>query len=376
MKKLIGIFVGLFMVVLMSNTYAQTSNYDLAQNSWSYGFGFSYPRYISFNTYSNDKLGTQLGLFASIQRNFSEHVGIRMEGNYIYLKDTRANIKNSVLVANFDLLYYFVPVEKISPYLGVGLGGFLNSITGSKYSALNKSHLDYQLNLSFGAEWAVAPEWRIKTELGYHTPSSSGFDGSYGTTGYGILGGNFDSYMTFDLGAVYYFNKGPKSHLNDLYEGLTPKINYKRIEDIVKKYATKPIEIDYNRIENIVKRHQAVSTTAGNKWVLLGVNFDFGKTSIRPESLPILYNAVEILLTHPNIDVEIQGYTDNIGSKKYNEKLSLERAQSVEEFLVAKGVSSGRLTVAGYGEANPVVSNKTTEGRSLNRRIEFKILSR
>ena len=377
MKKLFYFFLVTF-ISLYCSANAQ-SKYDwLSQNSWNFGFGFSYPKYISYNTYSNDKLGSQLGAFLSIQRNFTEHVGVRAEGNYLYMKDTRDNIKNSVLEANFDLIYYLVPAEYISPYLGVGVGGFLNSITGSKVANLNKSHLDYQMNLLFGAEWGLSQDWKIKTELDYHTTASSSFDGAYGTTGNGLLGGIYDSYMTFDVGAVYYFGKGPKSHLSDMYEGVGA-VDYGRIENIVKNYATKPTEVDYNRIEKIVKENEPVSAqpaaVSGN-WVLIGVNFNFNSATLKPESIPVLYNAAEILLTHPDIKVEIQGYTDNIGSEKANQRLSLERANTVKNFLVAKGVDASRITTAGMGESDPIMSNKTAEGRALNRRIEFKVLNK
>ncbi|MHB8581624.1 MAG: outer membrane beta-barrel protein, partial [Ignavibacteriaceae bacterium] len=257
MKKYSIVMLFSFSILLAGNLFAQqtASRYDwLSQNSWNFGFGFTYPRYISFNTNSNDKLGTQLGGFLSIQRNFTEHVGLRLEGNYIYLKDTRDNIKNNVLEGNLDLIYYLVPAEFISPYLGVGVGAFSNSITGSRIVKLNKDHIDYQMNILFGAEWGLSPEWKIKTELDYHTPSTSGFDGVYGTIGNGLLGGNMDSYMTFDIGAVYYFNKGPQSHLSDMYDGVGT-VDYGKIEDIVKKYQTQPTEVDYNRIEDIVKKN-------------------------------------------------------------------------------------------------------------------------
>ena len=74
--------------------------------------------------------------------------------------------------------------------------------------------------------------------------------------------------------------------------------------------------------------------------------------------------------------IEISGHTDNKGSDEYNQKLSENRAKSVVDYLVDKGISKEQLVFAGYGEAQPMSANDTDSGRQLNRRIEFKILSK
>ena len=134
--------------------------------------------------------------------------------------------------------------------------------------------------------------------------------------------------------------------------------------------------IDYGRIEDIVKKNQSTVTNVPSNWVLIGVNFDFNKSTLRPESIPILYNAAEILLTNPDIRVEIIGHTDNIGSDGYNQRLSLSRAETVRNFLIAKGVAANRMTTFGMGESKPIMDNSTQQGRELNRRIEFRVLNR
>lgn len=107
------------------------------------------------------------------------------------------------------------------------------------------------------------------------------------------------------------------------------------------------------------------------KLVLRGVHFDFDKSSLRAEGKPILDEAAKILNENPDVRVEVQGYTDGVGSAEYNLGLSDRRAATVKDYLVSQGVAAGRLTTRGYGKADPVASNDTDEGRAQNRRVEL-----
>jgi outer membrane protein OmpA-like peptidoglycan-associated protein len=106
--------------------------------------------------------------------------------------------------------------------------------------------------------------------------------------------------------------------------------------------------------------------------VLEGITFATNKADITPESEKILMGALKTLQTYPEISVEISGHTDNVGSNSSNQKLSQRRAEAVKGWLVAKGISSDRITAVGYGEESPRVANDTAENKRLNRRIEFK----
>ena len=81
--------------------------------------------------------------------------------------------------------------------------------------------------------------------------------------------------------------------------------------------------------------------------------------------------AYKALVANPDVQVEISGHTDNVGSDAYNQELSLRRAQSVKNWLVQRGVAGNRMKTVGKGENEPVASNDTAEGRAENRRIEF-----
>ncbi len=109
--------------------------------------------------------------------------------------------------------------------------------------------------------------------------------------------------------------------------------------------------------------------------ILKGVYFEFGKATLRTESYPALMEAAQIMKDNPDIQVEIQGHTDSIGSERANQLLSEKRAYAVMNFLVQYGgIDPKRLTARGYGESRPIASNDTEEGRQLNRRVEFVIL--
>jgi OOP family OmpA-OmpF porin len=109
-------------------------------------------------------------------------------------------------------------------------------------------------------------------------------------------------------------------------------------------------------------------------WILKGLSFDTAKWDIKPSQYPILDDVVRILKRNPSLRIEIQGHTDNRGAAEYNRKLSEKRAQAVMEYLLKKGISSARLTAAGYGFSRPVATNTTAAGRAKNRRVELKPL--
>jgi len=107
--------------------------------------------------------------------------------------------------------------------------------------------------------------------------------------------------------------------------------------------------------------------------VNLQVNFKTDSAEIEQDSYAKIKEFADFMKAHPDAKAEIAGYTDNRGSKEYNQKLSQRRAYAVYKQLIQYGVPAERLTYAGYGEENPVASNDTPEGRRANRRIEARL---
>ena len=157
----------------------------------------------------------------------------------------------------------------------------------------------------------------------------------------------------------------------------------------VTKYKTSPLKVDtdgggmidgaeiirgtdpLSPKDDVVK--ETIILERGKSVVMDGINFTTGNATLTRESEDILERAFTALAANPEIKLEIAGYTDNVGSKAANEKLSQRRADAVRAWFIAKGIAAGRLTARGFGMRDPIDTNATPDGRAKNRRIEFHV---
>lgn len=128
------------------------------------------------------------------------------------------------------------------------------------------------------------------------------------------------------------------------------------------------------KVTNTITRPVTYVITDEDKKVVTeaikNLEFDTGKATIRPNSYATLDKVADLLIKK-NLSLKLAGHTDNVGSEVYNMKLSKERAESVKTYLVNKGVNPSRIEATGYGETQPIDTNKTAKGRQNNRRVEF-----
>lgn len=125
----------------------------------------------------------------------------------------------------------------------------------------------------------------------------------------------------------------------------------------------------------VTKKKDEKEYEIGQVIVLENIFFDFDKSVILPQSFMELKKLMDILNAYPSMRIELSGHTDSKGSDRYNMKLSEERAKAVYDYLLSKGIDEKRLSFKGYGAKRPIADNATEEGRSRNRRVEFKIVS-
>lgn len=133
------------------------------------------------------------------------------------------------------------------------------------------------------------------------------------------------------------------------------------------------VEKTYTELSPFLKDISLQPTDVGTVVTLKNVFFDFDKTELKPESFVELDRLVSYLQRN-TVRIEIGGHTDDQGSDEYNDRLSENRAKSVYDYLIQKGIPADRLTYKGYGKQKPVADNGTDEGRAANRRTEFKII--
>lgn len=101
------------------------------------------------------------------------------------------------------------------------------------------------------------------------------------------------------------------------------------------------------------------------------VLFDTGQYTLKPGAREKLAKVSGILLAYPNLQLQVEGYTDNVGSDDFNQKLSEQRADAVRDYLASQGVAQPNISAAGYGKSDPVADNSTSQGRAENRRVQL-----
>jgi OOP family OmpA-OmpF porin len=129
-------------------------------------------------------------------------------------------------------------------------------------------------------------------------------------------------------------------------------------------------------VENPSDEFELAKIKTDSAIILNNVNFEFNSTQFTQGSDHDLDRLLRFMQDNPAIRIKINGYTDNIGSKRYNLRLSWQRSEAVKEYLVDRGITSDRIECEGFGYDRPLQQNNSEENRQMNRRVEFIILSK
>lgn len=234
--------------------------------------------------------------------------------------DVKNNDESSdMLLPTVEALYHFPVNGSIVPFVAAGLGvlaedGPSPANTGSVV-----------LPVGGGLKWLITKDFLVRTDARWIVDTD---------------GGNESHKGSYTAGVSWLFG-GPRT------------------------CHTAPVA------EPVVMPEAAAALERDNQVSIdLEVQFDFDKVAIKPQFEARLKEFAAFMNQHPETNAEIEGHTDNIGSKAYNDKLSMRRANSVKAYLITKGgIASSRLRASGYGFSRPIATNATDAGRAQNRRV-------
>lgn len=343
-------------------------------NGWSVGFGASYPRFMG--VWSGIETGDgNYGAYVSVQRSFTEHYSMRfllnyshLEGKYIVDGNLDANkeiVRTNLVAGNLSVLYRFIQGDVVTVFGNIGIGAIYFKANNPPKVYLKDSYFRMQGSFGLGAEIKISTSWAIKTEMAYHTTTTSRLDGENDTSeNKGVFGTDDDSYAAVDVGFTYYIPL-----ISD---------NRKSEKVLVSGVNTSMLNIKPDTVlalvpRDIIKKVIVEKEVKTESFRLSGVNFDFNSAELYQEYHPVLSKIIGILEKEKETTLEIQGHTDYIGTEEYNMDLSLRRAKMVQKYFVENGIDQNRITVKGFGKTKPISDNTTERGRMLNRRIELEL---
>jgi len=318
--------------------------------------------------------------------NFDEHWGAEAVFNFVESEFERKGGDLDAYIYRLDGLYHFMPSQKIVPYIGAGVG--LMTVDRERRSTDTDPVVNYGAGLKFFFNKAVALRADVR-----HIIS---FDDTYNDLVYTIglsfsFGGDEKTQRKdSDNDGVYDdMDRCPDTPLGIAVDSSGCPLDSDR--DGVYDYKDKcpgtpagvtvnstgcPLDSDRDGVYDY--KDKCPGTPVGVKvdsrgcWVIKGVHFDTAKWDIKPEFYPILEEVVTVLANNPDLDVEIEGHTDNSGSLEFNQKLSENRAKAIMEYFIKEGINPKRLPAKGFGLSQPIDTNDSPEGRAKNRRVELK----
>jgi len=275
------------------------------------------------------------------------------------------NIRNAYIPIGFGIKF------GISNSINLDMGYTMNFVDGDNmdgyYAGIQNDKFSYS---HIGLEFALGKS--SKTQLSSYNPVAALQD-DYITRN-AALQASLDADKAMHAARMEEMNKERMRYLNDSDKD--------GVSDYFDRCPNTPVgiqvdgagcEIKVTSTTTVVNPVRVVVTEEDRRIVadaIRNLEFDFGKSTLRSTSYPTL-NRVADLLKSKDFSLKLAGHTDYVGSDAANMKLSKDRSESVKSYLVSQGANSSRIEAIGYGESQPIATNKTAKGRQDNRRVEF-----
>ncbi|MDF1694124.1 MAG: OmpA family protein [Zhongshania sp.] len=254
-----------------------------------------------------------------------------------------------------DLQYGFNDRETFTPFLLIGVGAAQNDVVPD---FLDEDSIYFNAGVGFVGRILDYQWLRYRGEARYVQDD--------------YLNGMSD--IRFGLGLEIALG-----HRSTTREVVREKIIYQQVQVKPKDSDGDHIVDEYDQCPNTLPGVRVDSTGCAieqQSLAIKNITFHTNSAELTPLGEQTLMAATEFLNSQKNIQLEVAGHTDNVGSDAYNLGLSQKRATAVRQFLISHGIATSRVSAKGYGEAMPLVTNATPEGRAINRRVEFSLSTR
>lgn len=253
--------------------------------------------------------------------------------------------------------YFFTRNMTLNPYWVLGAGALKTKIN-------NSNETNPMFETGFGVVSKLNDVFAVKADLRYRVDSDES----------NIVGhDHFGDYVA-NVGVIFNLSSKRVVTKTSSFVAEEPKA-----EEVV---AMPLVDMDLDKDGVVNASDLCPNTPKGfnvnsDGCVIEGVLFDFDSYKLNTKSKQVLDNVVVVLKNNPDIvvEIEVEGHTDSTGSLKYNDKLSMRRANAVKSYLIDNGISKDNISVKAFGETSPVESNSSKSGRAMNRRAVVKVLN-
>jgi len=344
MKKFIPFMVIFIIVALASSIFGQIRPGAYSISPFVGGYTFE----------GNMDLKTQPVYGLRFGYDFTKHIGAELLFDYIATKYTRPVNEANTNVYNYRLegLYHFMPEKRLVPFISVGAGG--QSID---YSSGSENKTRFVADYGAGLKYFITDSVALRADVRHLLAFGSTYNNLEYTVGLSFLFGGAKP-------APATVVREPEPETATMVKEAAPVVA--RVKEPAPAGA-----------EEAEQKKEAEAVAAVAKEIIekgratINVEFDFDKAEIKPAFHQEIKKFAGVLKKYPELKVVIEGHTDNIGGKDYNQNLSMKRAESVKNYLIKKfDIGGSRLTAKGYGLSKPIAGNKTAAGRQKNRRVE------
>lgn len=335
MKKIISLFAILMLMAVATTGFAQVKagSVNITPTIGMYKFE------------GNEDLNSSIAFGLRAGYNFTKYIGVEGFAHYVPTDFTgTASEKVKFVGYGIEGIFNILPDGAFVPFLAVGVGGvhYSASTEDSTESKNNKVAVDY----GAGVKYFVTENVALRADVRHVVPFDSRHNNLLATVG-----------LTFAFG-------GAKKAVEPAPAPVAPAPAPVVAPPPPPPPAPAPV------VEAVKPKAQAAPEIIEKGRTTLNVLFDTNKAVIKKNSFKDVDNLVAVMKQYPDLNVTIEGHTDNVGTAAYNKKLSQRRADAVKAYMVKAGIDANRLNAVGFGLEKPVADNATKAGKAKNRRVE------